>query len=225
MTKAQFKAAEAVMLRSMQNSVHDTGHVYRVLYAALRIAKTEPRADSEVVILAALLHDIGRAAEAKHPGLGHAELGARMAWDALNKLGYGEKTVRQVCGAIRTHSYKNGQKPQSLEAKILFDADKLDLAGAVGCARALLFGAEIDEPFYLVGKDGLPTPGTPKEGPSLYREYNRKLKQLYKKFYTKKAKSMAAKRQKTMDAWFAAFQKEIGGGYAKGLALLDGVLS
>ncbi|MDL2295105.1 HD domain-containing protein [Ruminococcaceae bacterium OttesenSCG-928-D13] len=224
MTKKEFGALERVMLKSMQRSVHDTGHIYRVLYYALRIAKTEPRANLDVVITAALLHDIGRAKQDDYPGLGHAELGARMAWDILRKHGTSEKTAAHVRDCIRTHSYKGGKKPATLEAKILFDADKLDLTGAVGSARALLFGAEIDEPFYLTGPDGQPTPGKPDEGPSLLREYNRKLKHLHTKFFTAKGRALAKKRQKAMDAYFTAFEKEIRGGYKKGQKLLDEVL-
>lgn len=220
MTQKQFKAIEDIMVAGMQESVHDTGHIYRVLYGALRIAKTEPEADVDVVILSALLHDIGRVGEAENPGIGHAKLGAGMAYDILIKEGWDEKVAAHVRDCVRTHSYKAGDAPKTLEAKILFDADKLDLAGALGSARALLFGAEIGEPFYLVGEDGLPTKGDPREGPSLFREYNRKLKKLHERFYTEKGKKLAEKRQKAMDAYFGAMMDEVNKGYEKGTALL-----
>lgn len=225
MTREQFDAAERVMLQSMQQSVHDTGHVYRVLWGALRIAKTEPMADVDVVILSALLHDIGRLNEEKTPGKGHAAVGAQMAGPILQDLGWSKEKISHVQACIRTHSYKRGLTPQTLEGKILFDADKLDLTGAVGTARALLFGAQIDEPFYLVGADGLPTKGHKTEGPSLLREYDRKLKKMEDKFYTKKARKIARKRQKTMDRWFCEFKKEINKGYNKGTALLGAMLA
>lgn len=223
MTRREFEAVETEMLKGMQRSVHDTGHIYRVLYGALRIAATEPKADRDIVILAALLHDIGRAAE-KRPGVGHAEAGAGMAYDMLRRAGWGESAAAHVRNCVRTHSYKGGQKPQSIEAKILFDADKLDLAGAVGCARALLFGAQIDEPLYRLGPDGLPSPGLPGEESSILREYNRKLKHLPEKMFTAEGRRLAAKRQKAMDDYFAALAKEIYSGYKKGAKLLSAEL-
>lgn len=225
MTRKQFLAAEQVMLAGMQNAVHDTGHVYRVLWGALRIAKTQAGANTNVVILSALLHDIGRLNEEKSPDMGHAAAGAQMAGPILRQLGWDAKTVGHVQACIETHSYKKKLAPQTLEAKILFDADKLDLAGAVGTARAILYGAQIEEPLYLVDDKGRPTKGAATEGASLLREYNRKLKKLHKSFYTKKAKEIAIKRQKTIDRYFKCLKKEIKGGYNKGAALLAEVLS
>lgn len=120
MTKEQFAAAEEVMLQGMQQSVHDTGHIYRVLWGALRIAQTEPMADLDVVILSALLHDIGRLNEEKTPSKGHAAVGANMAGPILQRLGWDKATTAHVQACIRTHSYKQGITPQTLEAKILF---------------------------------------------------------------------------------------------------------
>lgn len=223
MTKEQFAAAKAAMQTYMPQDVHDTGHVMRVLYAAVRIAKTLPGANMDVVILAALLHDIGRGAEDDAQKTGHAELGAHMAYGWLQKQGYSEETAAHVQACIRTHSYKGGQRPQSLEAEIVFDADKLDLSGAVGCGRALLFGAQIGEPWYRTGPDGQPCPGE-KGRHSLLREYHRKLKDLHNVFFTQKARQMAKKRQETMDAWFQALEKEIYTGYNKGEKILEEVL-
>ncbi len=221
MTRRQFEEVEAVMCRGMQASVHDVQHVYRVLWAALRIAKTKPKADMDVVILSVLLHDIGRLCEEKQPGKSHAALGAEQAGPILEKLGWPQKTVHHVQACIRTHSYRQKLSPQSLEAKILFDADKLDLCGAIGTARALLFGAQIAEPLYLTDEQGRPLPGREKEGPSLLREYERKLYKMKSVFYTKKAKEMAEKRQLTMKRWFKALQKEVTNGYNKGVILLN----
>lgn len=97
-------------------------------------------------------------------------------------------------------------------------------SGAVGTARALLFGAEIAEPLYRLGADGLPTPGLPGEEPSLLREYNRKLKYLPEKLYTNKAKKIAQKRQEIMDKYFAALAEEVRNGTKKGRAQLEKVL-
>lgn len=199
---------------------HDAGHVYRVLWNALRIAKTEPAANRDVVIISALLHDIGRPQAVQQPGLSHAEAGAHLAREGLLRLGWDVDTVMHVGDCVATHSYKKGVPPQSLEAQVLFDADKLDLSGAVGVARAMLFGAQIDEPLYLLDGVGMPTPGKAEEGPSLRREYHRKLSGLAGRFFTAEGKRLAVKRQKVMDAYFEAMEEEIDKGYRKGMRLL-----
>ena len=225
MTHEQFAATEAFMKQNMQQSVHDEGHVHRVLYGALRIAKTLPLANTDVVILSALLHDVGRETERLNPKVHHAVAGAKMAFEFLQRQGWPQTTAAHVRDCILTHSYSAGGKPQTLEAEILFDADKLDLSGAVGCARSLLFGAEISEPWYRLDENGLPLPGKKSEEPSLFREYNKKLSKLEDKFYTEKAKKIAKKRQKTMDAYFEAMMDEVNSLYGDGVEMLQGQLT
>lgn len=215
MKASQFRHAERYMHSCMQDTVHDTAHIYRVLYTALRIAKSEPAADQDVVMLAALLHDVGREA-ARTSGEKHAPLGAQMAHAYLLKAGWPEATAAHVRDCVHTHSYKGGLEPQALEAKILFDADKLDLTGAVGTARAIQFGEQIGEPLYTLGEDGQPLPGKPEERPSLLREYCRKLRHLPGRFYTKKAAAIARRRQQITDDYFEALRSEVQGVYKKG---------
>lgn len=225
MTKEQFQGIELAMRGYMQGSVHDVEHVYRVLWWGLRLLKHHPQAKGEVVVLACLLHDIGRSVKSQtNTTASHGALGAQMAHGLLCARGYSEETAAHVAACIRTHSHKGGLTPETIEAKILYDADKLDLTGAVGTARALLFGAEINEPFYLLDDEGLPTPGKKEEAPSLYREYRRKLKHIDRCFYTKQGKKWGKENQKTMDAWFKAFKKEINTGYGAGRAALEAFL-
>lgn len=215
-----YQKAESYMQRCMQQNVHDTAHVYRVLYNGLRIAQTLPAANREVVILSCLLHDIGREG-AKDSMESHATIGAQMAYRFLTR----HKAPKEICTHVRncivTHSHKQGLEPESLEAKILYDADKLDLTGAIGTARAMLFGAEINEPLYLLGPNGLPAPGKKTEEPSLLREYGRKLKNMPELFFTDEGKRLAAKRQTAMDAYFKALKREIKSTYKKGMPLLE----
>ena len=147
-----------------------------------------------------------------------------MAFDFLKAQGWPQETCAHVQRCILTHSYSAGGKPQTLEAQILFDADKLDLSGAIGCARSLLFGAEIGEPWYRLDADGLPLPGKKSEEPSLFREYNKKLKKLKGSFYTEKAKKIAKKHQKTMNAYFKAMMDEVNTAYEDGVKILQETL-
>ncbi|MEF9895958.1 MAG: HD domain-containing protein, partial [Clostridia bacterium] len=150
------------------------GHSRRVSKYAEMIAAQMGLSPSEIqdIRVAALLHDIGRAAEMRDPSLCHARVGSQMAHEFLLARGDQADVAQRVADCIRTHRYKNGVPPQSPEARILFDADKLDLIGTVGVARAILFGGQIDEPLYLLDEQKDPTEGLPSEGASLFREYN-----------------------------------------------------
>ncbi len=116
-------------------SSHDDGHVARVVKMALFIAEREG-ANIEVVKKAAELHDIAR----DRPN--HSIEGARMARELLKKEGYSEEFIERVVHCIEAHSFSAGIKPETLEAKVLSDADKLDAMGAIGVARAFLFSGE-----------------------------------------------------------------------------------
>ncbi|MCG2768648.1 MAG: HD domain-containing protein, partial [Anaerolineae bacterium] len=110
---------------------HDFEHVRRVLRMAERIGAAE---GAEMLILrtAALLHDVARE-EKRRSGICHAQAGAKRARTIL--AGHPEELVIAVAEAIATHRYRADAVPQSLEAQILYDADKLDAIGAIGVAR------------------------------------------------------------------------------------------
>jgi uncharacterized protein len=120
---------------------HDFDHVLRVLRTAERIGLHEG-ADSVVLRAAVLLHDVGRQEE-RRSGACHADVGARLAGEIL--AGHPLDRVNAVVDAIATHRYRTKLVPQSLEAKILYDADKLDAIGAVGIARAYAIAGKMGQ--------------------------------------------------------------------------------
>lgn len=99
MDKSTYSLIEAYMISCMEDSAHDKEHIYRVLYNALRIAKTERDVDYDVLIFACLLHDIGRKEQFENPNVCHAMVGSEKAYSFLvsNSL-YGEVKA----------SYENG---------------------------------------------------------------------------------------------------------------------
>ena len=117
---------------------HGWDHVLRVRAIAMRIAEEVEGVDKEVLELAVLLHDVGRAIDEEN----HAEASARFAEKVLGALGYPEDKLRRVVEAIRSHSFSSGRRSRSIEAAILSDADKLDALGAVGIARVFLYSGE-----------------------------------------------------------------------------------
>ncbi|VVB74214.1 Ribonuclease Y [Candidatus Tiddalikarchaeum anstoanum] len=115
-------------------SAHDMNHVLRVYKNSLRIAEKED-CDIEVVKAAALLHDIARHLDEYSDKLCHAEEGAKMAEKILQNYDYTPVQVRNIVHSIRVHRYSKGLKPETIEAKILQDADRLDALGAIIVAR------------------------------------------------------------------------------------------
>jgi len=212
--KAQYDAIEAFMLEQMKDSAHDKYHVYRVLASALDIYKHESGACYDVLVAACLLHDIGRKAQfADLENVCHAEVGGEMAYDFLLKLGWAAAKAIHVKNCIQTHRYRQNNPPKSIEAKILFDADKLDACGAVGIARTLIYQGIIDAPMYILDANkNIVTEGGGGEESTFFQEYNYKLKNVYDSFYTEQGKKMAKKRQKAAIDFYDVLLLEIHGG-------------
>ena len=196
----------------------DFAHTLRVLGYALQILKSEKAADAEVVILASLLHDIGRA---DGNGYEHYRKGSEQSRAYLTEKGYEEALAARVADCIATHSTHSNEKPQTLEAKIVFDADKLDTTGAVGTARVIAQYAHEGKSLYVLGDDDQPLAGKKEEAPSLLRKYKRKLKGLEEVFFTDKAKKIAEKHQETMDEYFKQLKKEVNDNHEKMEKLLS----
>lgn len=196
MKKETYLLLENYMLSCMTDSAHDKEHIYRVLNNALAIAKEENNVDYDVLIGACLLHDIGRKEQFDNPQLCHAMVGGEKAYRFLIDHGFERNYAEQVKQCITTHRYRKNNLPQSIEAKILFDADKLDVSGAIGIARTLLYKGEVLEPLYTVLPDGSVSDGENDTAESFFKEYKHKLEKLYSNFYTKRGAELAVQRQK-----------------------------
>lgn len=125
-------------------SGHDYFHTIRVMNIAVHIAEKE-RADITVTALAALLHDVD---DYKLTG---GETGDTFNAVALmEKYAYAEDIQRKVCEIIRSVSFKGKDTviPASLEGKIVQDADRLDAIGAIGIARAFMYGGNHNRVMY-----------------------------------------------------------------------------
>ncbi len=128
-----------------KDPVHGWPHVERVLGLVLRLSeKYRDRIDLEALVVATLLHDIGRRFEEDY-GEHHAVISARLAKHLLKAMGYNEDFIGRVEEIILSHSFSLNKKPESLEAMILSDADKLDAIGAIGVVRAFMLGGECRE--------------------------------------------------------------------------------
>jgi uncharacterized protein len=111
---------------------HGWEHVYRVYHLSLSIAKQE-HADCFIVGMAALLHDVGRTTQ--EPKKPHAERSAILATELLAQYNLSHETQQAILHAILAHNYRRGITPATLEARVLYDADRLDSMGASGIMR------------------------------------------------------------------------------------------
>lgn len=132
------------------NAGHDINHSLRVMDLCIHICNIEG-GDSEILEAAALLHDIGRPAQLKDPAVDHATLSAQLAPDILSGAGFPSQKVPAVVYAIKHHRYSSGLTPDTLEARILQDADRLDISGAVGVAMTFTYSGAMNRKLYHPG--------------------------------------------------------------------------
>jgi uncharacterized protein len=187
------------------DAVHDFDHILRVYNMALRLAKAEG-ADLEIVRAAALLHD----SQGSDPGsasgrLEHHQASAKFAAAVLAEKDWEPERIKAVQHCILAHRFRNpAEKPETLEAKIIFDADKLDALGAVGVARVLAYAAIAGTPFYEKPSAQFLETGKEIEGEShsAYHEHLFKLRKLAERMNTPSARAIADERLRYLDEFF-----------------------
>jgi uncharacterized protein len=193
------------------DAVHDFDHVLRVLALAERIGREEG-ADLEIVRAAALLHDVGRE-QANAAGHDHAAFAAVQARQILD--GQPVARVEAVVHAIAAHRFRTGPEPTTVEARSLFDADKLDAIGAVGVARAFAYGGahaqrlwvpieEVDVARWVEEGDD-PHAHTP------IHEFVVKLSRIQERLFTSTGRRIARDRHAYMVAFFERLAAEVRG--------------
>lgn len=132
-----------------KDPAHDIAHVKRVVKTAKMLAMQE-KASLEVVIPAAWLHDLVNLPK-DHPERKKAStLAADAAIAFLQNVNYPEKYFKSIHHAIVAHSFSAQTAPETIEAKIVQDADRLDALGAIGVARLFSIGTQLQRPFYDV---------------------------------------------------------------------------
>jgi uncharacterized protein len=221
----KFKKIEKIVEKELSCSAHNMEHVLRVYATALRIAKKEKNVDYEILKSATLLHDIARAKEDndKTGKTDHAKESAKMSKEILEKLGYSSEKIKKIQKCIISHRFKTNNKPQSLEAKILFDADKLDSLGAIVIIRAGMWMGKHGctlwpkmslKKYIKSNLVGGKINGRIKNASlhNLFYEHEIKDKKLPSLMHTKTGKSIAKERLKFTDMFMERLKKE-----AKGL--------
>ena len=204
-------------------SAHDIDHSMRVYSLAMAIANDEQNVNLEVLQAAALLHDIGGEKESKDPTgqTDHALVSVEMAKPILENLGFSPEKIKHIQECILSHRYRSENKPKTIEAKILFDADKLETVGATGIARLFAWIGKhkakiykkVDINEYIKENLGGKINGRiqDKSKHSVQIQYETKDKFLADKLYTKKAKEIGYERLVYHKDFLDRLEKEING--------------
>lgn len=194
---------------SDQEGSHDWFHIERVCNLAIYIQEKEG-GDRTVIELAALLHDIS---DHKYNG-GDWTAGAANAKELMREFGFTNQITEKVAQVISQVSFKGAKvsdNVESIEAKIVQDADRLDAIGAIGIARAFSYGGSKNRPLYH-----------PEIEPILHaskEEYAKSVSHTVNHFYeklfllkdlmkTNTGKELAEKRHKLMQNFITDFYEE-----------------
>jgi len=210
MTMLDFVKDKAEKLFNGAKGSHDWEHTLRVHGLCERIGPAE-KADMDVLRVAAFLHDIGRADQDSTSGaVCHAEKGAEMALPIVKKLSLSEEQKTNIIHCIRAHRFRGKCQPETAEAKVLFDADKLDAIGAVGVARAFLFAGEVGASLHIPGMNIEETKPYTREDTG-FREFKVKLCRIRERILTKEGRKLADERHAFMEGFFNRFLEEYEG--------------
>ncbi len=189
---------------------HDWEHTLRVCKLCERMGPGEG-ADMDVLLSAAYLHDIGRRyQDASNGTVCHAEKGAQLAESLLNGLPLSEAQKQNIVHCIQSHRFRGLHAPQTPEAKVLFDADKLDAIGAVGVARAYLFAGEVGARLHNPDAD-IQNTRPYSEDDTGFREYKVKLCKIKERILTHEGRKLAGERHRFMEDFFNRFLEEYEG--------------
>ena len=201
--KAQFEG---------EGTGHDWWHIVRVVATAKQIAKEEG-ANSFIVELSALLHDVG-----DHKFYKEKDAAEQRISEMLDNAGVSEELKNKVLEIVSNVSYKGANvetRPTSLEGKVVQDADRLDAIGAIGIARAFAFGGNKERLLYH-----------PEQPPVMHNDFEaykndkghtinhfyEKLLLLKDRMQTRSGKEMAKERHQYMEGYLKQFYKEWEGG-------------
>jgi len=148
----QWAAWEQIFARFLEqeseaDAAHDTAHIERVVANAKKLAGEE-NARLEIVVPAAWLHDCVTVAKNSVERPMASRLAAEKAEIFLRQTGYPEATIPDIVHAIAAHSFSAQIEPETLEARVVQDADRLDAIGAIGIARCFLVGGALSTRLY-----------------------------------------------------------------------------
>jgi uncharacterized protein len=186
---------------------HDALHVRRVMANARRIAEAEA-ADVDVAVTAAMLHELFNYPKDHPESARSGEVCAVEAAALMQAHGLDEPFVARVAYCIRVHPFSRGIVPETLEGRVLQDADRLDAIGAIGIARCFATSAAMKRPFYAPD-DPFCRGRAPDDKQWGIDHFYRKLLRIGEGLHTATARQLAAERLAFMRAYLDQLEREL----------------
>lgn len=196
-------------LAGNDDASHDIHHARRVRAAALDIAAEEGDADREVLCAAAYLHDIVNLPKDSPDRAKASQLSAEAAVPILRDLGFEDSKIEAVCHAIIAHSFSANIAPETLEACIVQDADRLESLGAIGIARTFLIAGKLGSGLFD-GEDPFAGKRPFDDRRFALDHFAVKLLRLPETMQTQGGRKLARLRAATMRTFLAALGEELG---------------
>ena len=186
---------------------HDFEHIMRVYKNAQKICKKE-KANEKLVLSAALLHDlVSYPKSGKYSKMSSIE-SAKKSQSILKKYNFPDEEITIITDAIREHSFSQKRIPDTLEGKILQDADRLDAIGAIGIARVFATSGSLKRPFYNIDDPFCKT-RNPDDKVWTVDHFFKKLLTLESLMNTKSGKAEAKKRTRILKEFLKQLKDEI----------------
>ena len=196
-----------VKIMMKNDAAHDFQHVLRVYKNAQKICKKE-KINEKLVLSAALLHDIVSYPKSdKRSKLSSIE-SAKKSEKILQKYSFSKEEITIISNAIRDHSFSQCKIPESVEGKILQDADRLDALGAIGIARVFATGGFLNRPLYNID-DTFCKKRIPDDKTWTVDHFFKKLLKLESSMNTKSGKEEARKRTKVLKEFLYNLNREL----------------
>lgn len=189
---------------------HDMAHIHRVVANVRQLARSEG-ADPAVALPAAWLHDCVVVPKDSPERAQASRLAAAAAGTFLREAGYPLRLIPAIEHAIAAHSFSAGIPPETLEAKVVQDADRLDALGAIGIARTLLLGGTMGLPLYDPAEP-LPRSRIPDDRAYVIDHFYTKLLKLAAMMHTAAGRREGERRTRLMRTYLEELARELGAG-------------
>jgi uncharacterized protein len=191
-----------------RDPAHDFYHIMRVYKNAKMVGQYEGT-NMEILLPAVLLHDLVVYPKGSAKSSKSSDESADLAENILQSYGYPQDQINQICYCIRAHSYSKRLIPESLEGKILQDADRLDALGAIGIARTFSVGGSENRTFYNANDPFCRSDRDLDDMQWTLDHFQTKLLKLEDSMHTETAKKIAQERTRFMLLFIRQLQKEI----------------
>ncbi len=201
------KEVEAMYEKS--DHAHDLSHIIRVYRNARYIGEREG-ADMQVLLMAALLHDVGSELKSKMAPAESNQTRLKIAESFLAGKSFPEDLRAKILYAVDVHRFSKGIYPETLEARVLQDADRLDAMGAIGIARVFMTGGSLGRAFYNPD-DPFCASREPDDRRWNLDHFYSKLLKLKSGMHTDTAKAVARERDEVLKRYLSDLKKELEG--------------